>query len=100
MIFLGAFAKLAKTNIIFVLSVSLSVCFHGNVIFDYESVEKIQVSFNTDTNKGYFTYVRNVLDKGRVETLFCEKYFRKKSCRDFMFVRNVSALSRVETLYL
>ena len=36
-IFLGAFAKYQKTTSIFVLSVSLSVCSHGMVIFEYFS---------------------------------------------------------------
>jgi hypothetical protein len=67
--FLKAFANLRKAAISFVMSVRLSVCPHGtirlaiggfswNLILRIlrKSIEKIQVSLNSDSNNGYFTW--------------------------------------------
>ena len=65
--FLGAFAKLQKATISFVMAVHLSVRMEqlGSHWTDFheilylrifrKSVEKIQVSLKSDKNKGYFT---------------------------------------------
>jgi hypothetical protein len=84
---LGAFAKLRKATINFVMSVRLFVCPHGttrlpldgfswNLIFESFSKicrKKIRVSLKSDKNKGYFIFLmispsfllrmRNVSDK-------------------------------------
>ena len=64
---LGAFAKLRKATITFVMSVRLStwnnstptgrilIKFDSYAFFFGRSVEKIQVSSKSDKNKGYFT---------------------------------------------
>jgi hypothetical protein len=65
--FLGAFAKLRKATIIFVMSIPLTVCmeqlcthwthFHEILYFGIfrTSVEKIQVTLKSEKNDGYFT---------------------------------------------
>ena len=66
--FLGAFAKLRKAIISFVISVRSSVCPHGTtrlpldgfdeiwyLLIFRKSVEKFQVSLKSDRNNGYFT---------------------------------------------
>jgi len=63
-VFLGAFAKLRKATISFVMSVRPRVTtlfpldgLSLNLIFEdfRKSVKKIQVSLKSDKNKGYFT---------------------------------------------
>jgi hypothetical protein len=92
--FLGAFAKLQKKTIIFVMSVRLSLRIQqlGSHWTDFQeiwnlrsfrkSVEKIQVALKSDKNKGHFTWrsmyifiisrsfllrIRNVSDKSSTE---------------------------------
>jgi hypothetical protein len=64
MVFLGAFAKLRKATISFVVSVwnnptpTGRILILKNLIFSLffrKSVEKIQVSLKSDNNNGYFT---------------------------------------------
>jgi len=71
--FVGAFAKLPKTTICFVVSIHSSVCpsvrprgttrlpldeFSWTFMFECfrKSVDKVQVSLKSDKNKGYFTW--------------------------------------------
>jgi len=65
--FLGAFAKLRRATITFVMSVRPSACNNsartGRIFIKFDiwgffrkSVEKIQVSLNSDKNKGYCTW--------------------------------------------
>jgi hypothetical protein len=67
--FLGAFVKLQKATISFVMWVCLSVCLEqpGNHWTDFNEisylgifrkcVEKIQFSLKSDKNNGYFTWI-------------------------------------------
>jgi hypothetical protein len=64
-VFLGAFAKLRKVTISFVMSVRSTVCNNSapteriliNLISEFfqNCIEKIQVSLKSDKNNGYFT---------------------------------------------
>jgi hypothetical protein len=116
--FFGAFAKLRKATIRFVMSVRLSVRMEqlGSHRTDFhefwylsifrKSVEKIQVSFKSDKNKGYFgedqyTFLiiscsvlrrmKNVSDKSSRATRnthFMLSLFFRKSCRLWDNVEN------------
>jgi len=88
--FLGAFAKLRKATISFVLSFCLSVLPHGttqlpldglswNWYFSNfrESVEKIQVSLKSDKNNGYCTRILvYIFNNITLNSFWNEKMFR------------------------
>jgi len=89
MSFLGAFAKLRKPTINFVVSVRLSAWNNstatGKIFIKFEIsvffrkfVEKIQVSLTSDMNIGYFTRRPVYMyDNMWLNSFYNEKYFKQ-----------------------